>query len=1046
MSAQESKSETVGFRLSPQQEWLLALDSPPVVQCAAVLAGPIREADLRAALEATTARYEILRTTFPQQVGMRGRSQAIHDSLAPDWSVERDDSTEDPRDRAWLSTVLAAEAERAFELERGPLLRALLLGLAQERSLLVLSAHAASADAPSLLLVLDELAKAYGGGGEPDEPVQYADYAEWRHELIAGEDDEAADGRAFWRQDAEGRPAAERLLFASADAPSGKRAAVAIPFDAGDVARLTAAAAAAGVGAAVFLEACWHGLLARLTGAGELVVAGWCDGRAQPDLQRAVGPYAQPVPIRSRVESETSFAEVLDQVGRARAAAANRQDLAAADDLGALCADAAAGFVHLELERMPGPVLELAAVNPGPATRLLLALRTSGEDLGAELWHDPGVHGEADAAELARRLRTLVASAVADPAQPIAALALTDAAEREQLLAAAAGPTPGEDAAIPVHHLFERRAHSAPERPAVADAGGELSYGELNAATNRLAHLLRAAGVGRGVTVGLCMERTPRLLEALLAILKAGGAYVPLNYEHPDARLSHQLAESGSKVLVTEEHLLERLPEFTGEVVCVDRDSARIASFPDEDPEQVSVPADLVYVMYTSGSTGLPKGVEVTHGNLANYATHMARRLDGGGDGSGGLRFGVISAISTDLGNTCIFPPLISGDCVQMLSAGASMDGEAMAAELGDAVLDVLKITPSHLGALLAGEHAGVVLPRRWLVIGGEVLSWGLVERIGELSPGLRIVNHYGPTETTIGCCAYDVAGRRTDSASVPVGRALPGVRAYVLDSSMELLPAGVPGELCIAGLGVASGYVGAGQGPDGPFVADPFSSDGAGRMYRTGDRARYLRDGAIEFLGRLDDQVKIRGYRIEPGEIESVLVGHAAIRQAAVALDEGEHGERRLVAYVVSSGEPTVEELQAFVAASLPDYMVPSRFATLEALPFTPSGKIDRKALAGVVAVQTRREAKFVAPRDELEREIAGIWSELLGVERVGVFDDFFALGGHSLLATQAIIRIRRGHGDIPLRALLAAPTVATLAEVVRSTGGASVAGGDRH
>jgi acyl-coenzyme A synthetase/AMP-(fatty) acid ligase len=331
-------------------------------------------------------------------------------------------------------------------------------------------------------------------------------------------------------------------------------------------------------------------------------------------------------------------------------------------------------------------------------------------------------------------------------------------------------------------------------------------------------------------------------------------------------------------------------------------------------------------------------------------------------------------------------------------------------------------------------------------VIGGEVLSWDLVERIGELSPDLRIVNHYGPTETTIGCCAYDVAGRRTDSASVPVGRPLPGVHAYVLDRSMELLPPGVPGELCIAGLGVASGYVGAGQGPDGPFVADPFSTDGATRMYRTGDRARYLRDGAIEFLGRLDDQVKIRGYRIEPGEIESVLVRHAAIRQAAVALDEGEHGERRLVAYVVASGEPTVEELQAFVSASLPDYMVPARFATLEALPFTPSGKIDRKALAGVVAVQTRREAKFVAPRDELEREIAGIWSELLGVERVGVFDDFFALGGHSLLATQAIIRIRRGHGDIPLRALLAAPTVATLAEVVRSTGGASVAGGDRH
>ena len=415
MSAQESKSETVGFRLSPQQEWLLALDSPAVVQCAAVLAGPIREADLRAALEATIARYEILRTTFPRQAGVRGRSQAIHDSLAPEWSVEPDGSTGDPRDPAWLSTVLAGEAERGFDLEQGPLLRALLVGPAQERSLLVLSAHAACADTASLLLVLDELAKTYSGGSEPDEPVQYADYAEWRHELITGEDDEAADGRAFWRQDAEGRPAAERLLFASADAPSGRRAAIAIPFDAGEVARLVEAAAAAGVGAAVFLEACWHALLARLTGVGELLLAGWCDGRAQPDLQRAVGPYAQPVPIRSRIESETSFAEILDQVGRARAAAASRQDLAAADDLGALCADAAGGFVHLELEPPASPVLEIAAINPGPDTGLLLALRTSGEDLSAELWHDPGVHGEADSADLAGRFRTLVASAVSNP-------------------------------------------------------------------------------------------------------------------------------------------------------------------------------------------------------------------------------------------------------------------------------------------------------------------------------------------------------------------------------------------------------------------------------------------------------------------------------------------------------------------------------------------------------------------------------------------------------------------------------------------------------
>jgi amino acid adenylation domain-containing protein len=581
-----------------------------------------------------------------------------------------------------------------------------------------------------------------------------------------------------------------------------------------------------------------------------------------------------------------------------------------------------------------------------------------------------------------------------------------------------------------VHQLFEHQVRLTPERPAVAGGGDELSYEQLNVAANRLAHVLRKAGVQRNVTVGLCLERTPRLLEAVLAILKAGGAYVPLNYEHPAARIAHQLSESGARMLVTEAPLLARLPGFDGEVVCIDRDAERIAGGSAADPEPVCAPEDLVYVMYTSGSTGLPKGVAVTHGNLANYATCLADRLQ---PGDSAMRFGVVSAISTDLGNTCIFPPLISGGCVQLISPGASMDTPAILAECGGQALDVLKITPSHLSALLAGDDAAAALPRRWLLLGGEALSWELAERIRGLA-GCQILNHYGPTEETTGCCAYDVTEIRDDAATVPIGRPLAGVRAYVVDPELGLLPPGVPGELCIAGEGVARGYIGGDQDQDGPFRADPFWAAAAARMYRTGDRARYLRDGAIEFLGRVDDQVKIRGFRIEPGEIEAVLARHPAVRQAAVVPERDDGGEARLVAYIASSADPSVEELQAFLGQSLPEYMVPSAFATLESMPFTPSGKIDRRALSGLAAVQIRREAEFVAPRDEVEQEIAAIWAKLLGVERVGVFDDFFALGGHSLLATQAIMRIRREHGDIPLRALLAAPTVAALAEVVRA------------
>jgi len=376
---------------------------------------------------------------------------------------------------------------------------------------------------------------------------------------------------------------------------------------------------------------------------------------------------------------------------------------------------------------------------------------------------------------------------------------------------------------------------------------------------------------------------------------------------------------------------------------------------------------------------------------------------------------------------------------VQLISPTASTDAEAMLAELGGRPLDVLKITPSHLRGLLGGDRAAAVLPRSWLVIGGEALSWELVGRVRELSPSCQIVNHYGPTEATIGCCAYDVQELRADSVTVPIGRPLAGVHAYVLDQSLEPLPPGAPGELCVAGAGVAAGYLGAQADGGGVFLDDPFAVDPPARMYRTGDRARYLRDGTLEFLGRLDDQLKLRGFRIEPGEIEAALVRHPDVRQAAVVGEPDDRGQTRLVAYLASSAEPTVEALQAFLSESLPEYMVPSAFATLDALPFTPSGKIDRRALAGLAVVQTRRGAEYVAPRDELERAIAGIWEQLLKVERVGVFDDFFARGGHSLLATQAIMRIRRLHGEVPRRALLAAPTVAALADAVRSSTGES-------
>jgi amino acid adenylation domain-containing protein len=643
-----------------------------------------------------------------------------------------------------------------------------------------------------------------------------------------------------------------------------------------------------------------------------------------------------------------------------------------------------------------------------------------------ELRCDPAVYDARDTEDISRALRTLLAAALADPSQPVGALTLIDDDSRTEIYALGNGDPPAGGSGC-VHHRFERQAADTPDLIAVVGDGAAVTFRELNESANRLAHHLLALGVERDQPVGLCMRRSPAMVRALLAIVKAGGGYVPINFAHPPSRVAHQLQEAGVRVLVTETALLDRLPVPGAlQTVCVDRDAEEIAKRPSEDPPARSQPEDLAYVIYTSGSTGLPKGVAVTHANLDNYTAAIAERLGA----AEGTQFAMVSEISTDLGNTAVFPPLVSGGCLHVIDNETAMDGSALAAYAAEHPIDVIKITPTHLRALLATEEH--VLPRDWLVVGGEALSWELAERIETGPAGCRALNHYGPTEATVGCCTFEVrpGERRLPSATVPIGRPLPGARAYVLDARLEPVPIGVAGELCVGGAGVARGYVNRPEESAERFVEDPQG----GRMYRTGDRVRFLRDGSIEFLGRIDDQLKIRGYRVEPGEIETALARHQAIREAAVVATHGGDGDPMLVAYFVAATEPPLDELREFLAQSLPEYMLPSRWVPIGAFPLTASGTVDRLALPDPDSVQARRPVEYVAPRDEVEAEIASIWSALLGLEEVGVLDDFFALGGHSLLATQAIMRIRRIYGDIPLGALFNSPTVAALAEVIRA------------
>jgi acyl-coenzyme A synthetase/AMP-(fatty) acid ligase/acyl carrier protein len=432
----------------------------------------------------------------------------------------------------------------------------------------------------------------------------------------------------------------------------------------------------------------------------------------------------------------------------------------------------------------------------------------------------------------------------------------------------------------------------------------------------------------------------------------------------------------------------------------------------------------------------VPKGVGVTHGNVANYTAAIAARL---GADLEPMSFGLVTAISTDLGNTSVFGALGTGGALVLISPEAAADVGAFSRTLSAAPVDVLKITPSHLGALLSGGEAGV-LPRRWLVLGGERASWDLVDRVQALAPELRVLNHYGPTETTIGSCTHEVGAqsRRYGPRTVPIGGPLAGEAVYVLDERHQPVPIGAEGRLFVGGAGVASGYVGAPELTAERFLADPYRS--AQRMYDTGDLVRWLPDGQLEFVGRVDEQVKIRGYRVEPAEVESALRSHAGVQEAVVVAHTSSGGDARLIAYVVADGaatRPEPEALRTHLAEWVPEFMLPAAIVIIDELPRTPSGKIDRLALPDPAEAATSAD-DYLAPRTPMEEAVTGIWIRVLGLAQVGVHDDFFTLGGHSLLATQVVAQVRSDFAiDLPLHSLFTYPTVESLtSEIVRMMG----------
>ncbi|MDB4951668.1 MAG: amino acid adenylation protein [Gemmatimonadetes bacterium] len=984
------------FPLSAQQRrtWLRG-GASRWLQCALLIDGPVEPSRLEAAVRQVAASDEMLRTVFRARRGLKVPFQVLLDGLDPAFEQVDGGGWDAAAELREVRALLRCAQSDAPELENGPLLRVTLLRRARARHVLVVAIPAPWGDTRTLRNLAVEVARAYDPAPAGEERLAYAEFAAWQDERQAEAEEQGEEARAFWARALEVDEAPQPATSAAAGSDA-RDAMHEFRMEPAVVERIDTAADALGIPAEALLAAAWVLLAARTGEREELALGEVREYRDDPALQDALGPYAKCLPLRVSVPPGQPFAGFARDVAAVRAEGGRWQDHAAlADDRGL-----GLGFEHCAWPPCPpmdGAAVRLlaldAAVEPFPLQ--LQLVRADGALLGAVRGTAGGLD-PLEAVRLAERWRMLLASAVANPDTALEDLAYLGAGERHHAVVEL-NDTGTPVAAEPLHRQVEAQARRTPHAPAVVHEGTVLGYGELDRRAGAVARRLRSLGLHPEERVALLLDRSPDLLVALFGVLKAGGAYMPLEPSLPPERIAGLLADAGARFVLTQESLLGAVPDGC-EALLVRDAGLEDSEGPSVDDPDVSAER-LAYVLFTSGSTGRPKGVAVEHRQIANYVAAARERLGL----EAGASFATVSTFAADLGNTMVFGALCGGGTLHVVGPETASDSEALGEYVQRHGIDCMKIVPSHLAALLQGAHPERLLPRRLLVLGGEAAPWGLVERVAELAPRCRVVNHYGPTETTVGVSTMP-AGRRESSpaATVPIGRPLANCETYVLDAALHPVRPGAVGELWVGGAGVARGYLARPDLTADRFTPNPFAAAG-GRMYRTGDRARLLPDGSLEFVGRADRQVKIRGFRVEPGEIEAALLSHPAVQAAVVTVAAGE--EQRLAAYVVPrQGEgASPEDLKRFLATRLPDYMVPAHVVALGALPLTPNGKVDRAALPAPEALPT---GAFAAPRTPAEHTLAAIWADVLQVTEVGIHDNFFDRGGDSILAIQVAAR----------------------------------------
>jgi aspartate racemase len=1008
------------------------------------LFGHLDAALMERALNEIVRRHEVLRTTFTAIDGEP--RQVISPSLfIPLELIDLRAVPVDVRERE-VTRLVNESTSQPFDLARGPLARFGLIRIADDEHILHYTVHHSVIDRWSADIIEVEMAAIYTAFAEGRQspllelPIQYADFAEWQREWLQGEVLE--EQVAYWRKQLDGIP---HVLELPTDRPrppiqtfKGARRTTVLPKHILDSLK----ALSRQEQATMFMTclAAFKTLLYRYTNQEDILVGVAVANRSRPETLGLIGYFLNMLVMRTNFSGNPTFREVLR---REKAGVTN--DFAHSEfPFGRLMQEIKpkmdpsrnplfqVAYIYLDFEMKTDA--QAAGFTPTPMPwdnghsrfDMTLALTDSTDSLEVIIEFNTDLFEMATIERTLGHFRCMVEAIIADPDTPVSGLPLLTAPERRRLLNEWNGPITPYPQHKSIHQLFEEQVALTPDAVALEFENQQLTYVELNRRANQLAHYLRRMGIREESAVGIMMERGLEMIVSLLGVLKAGGAYVPLDPEYPPERLAFMLTDAGVRVLLSQSSLLPRLPPVKAEIICLDEAWPKLSAESEENPESEISADHLAYITYTSGSTGQPKGVQTVHRGVVRLVKgNDYARLDAG------EVFLQFASLAFDASTFEIWGSLLNGARLVVMPAGLPT-----LEELGQALkrhrVTVLWLT-AGLFNLMVDEQLEDLRGLRQLLAGGDVLSVSHVQRFLHEVQDCTLVNGYGPTESTTFACCHRMNAAVEFNRTVPIGRPIANTQVYILDTNLQPVVIGAIGQLYIGGDGLARGYLNRPAQTARSFIPHPFSQKPGAQLYNTGDLARYLPNGDIEFLGRIDNQVKVRGFRIEPGEIESALASHEAVRDALVVARADEAGEKQLVAYVVgASGEevPGTSQLRQFLRERLPEHMIPSLFISLDQFPLTINGKVDYRALPAPSAAQAVIETAFVAPSTMTEEILARIWSKVLSVKRISIHDNFFELGGNSLSATQLVSQVRHTlEVELPLRDLFQYPTIAQLA-----------------